>query len=71
MTKASVSSNTFIDNLVRLTQIKSQLQTPILSNKFNLISKTVNNQYWNRKSLLSVSVLYPRRKKFESFLKNI
>ncbi|KFF00630.1 hypothetical protein IX39_08340 [Chryseobacterium formosense] len=34
VTKTSVSSNTFIDDLVRLSQIKNQLQNPILSNNF-------------------------------------
>jgi len=31
VTLTSVSSNTFIDDLVRLSQIKNQLQIPILS----------------------------------------
>jgi len=33
VTKTSVSSNTFIDDLIRLSQIKNQLLIPILSNK--------------------------------------
>jgi site-specific DNA recombinase len=34
VTKTSVSSNTFIDDLVRLSQIKQELQSSFLSNKF-------------------------------------
>lgn len=32
--KKNVSSNPFIDDLIRLGQIKNELQTSILSNKF-------------------------------------